>query len=467
MGANPMAAVSYWFLSPSFLLALWGKWKGWDPTEPTPAVDWRQTTVDAVVPARNEESTIGLALSSLIRQDFPIRQITVFDDHSTDHTAQVVRQFAERSSIPILLVEREAPGGKTRSLRESAQASDADVIFNLDADTVLTEPGYVSACVEELFKNASTSAVCGEVTPWSRKRRQQLTEADPRIQEIYRQLAIEPPAEKRGEALLEAGTVIYRKALYMFLQRIVYDGHLKLCGSQLNPVGCAVAYRRERLVECFSYANPKMGDNLSNSEDIFIGHFFTWKGYRNMQIKSVKCESREPSLRRLPHQLYLWSSAFLQALYYFQELPLSPYRRMRARIEAVLQRGAAQPTPKSHELRRIREQYRAPWGEQYTRRFGRTVGFVDLAALVEHFSYPLVMLYLALFNREAFLITLSLEITFSTIGVFTVADRGSRCRSAGLMLAATPVRLLSLGVDLYVNAHYLFDLATGNRRWRK
>jgi hypothetical protein len=79
----------------------------------------------------------------------------------------------------------------------------------------------------------------------------------------------------------------------------------------------------------------------------------------------------------------------------------------------------------------------------------------------------LVMLYLAIFNHEVFLITLLLEITFSTIGVFVVADPGSRWRSAGLMLAATPVRLLSLGVDLYVNLHYLADLATGNRGWRK
>jgi hypothetical protein len=36
-----------------------------------------------------------------------------------------------------------------------------------------------------------------------------------------------------------------------------------------------------------------------------------------------------------------------------------------------------------------------------------------------------------------------------------------------MMLAATPIRLLTLGVDLITALRYLFDLATGNRNWRK
>ena len=41
-----MASVSYWFLSPSLLLAVIGKLRGWERTEPTPAVDWRSVAVD-------------------------------------------------------------------------------------------------------------------------------------------------------------------------------------------------------------------------------------------------------------------------------------------------------------------------------------------------------------------------------------------------------------------------------------
>ena len=43
----------------------------------------------------------------------------------------------------------------------------------------------------------------------------------------------------------------------------------------------------------------------------------------------MRCESIEPGIERLPRQLYLWSSSFLQALYYFSELPLSPFKQIK------------------------------------------------------------------------------------------------------------------------------------------
>jgi len=41
------------------------------------------------------------------------------------------------------------------------------------------------------------------------------------------------------------GIIVRKSALYLFLQRFVY-GHVKLFGSRLNPIGCAVAYRTAR-----------------------------------------------------------------------------------------------------------------------------------------------------------------------------------------------------------------------------
>ncbi|HET9319950.1 MAG TPA: glycosyltransferase, partial [Bryobacteraceae bacterium] len=81
-----MAAISYWFLSPSVILALIGKWKGWDRTKPTPTFDWKTATVDVVIPAKDEEASIALCLASLFDQDFRIRTVTVIDDASTDRT---------------------------------------------------------------------------------------------------------------------------------------------------------------------------------------------------------------------------------------------------------------------------------------------------------------------------------------------------------------------------------------------
>ena len=48
-----------------------------------------------VVPARNEENNIGDCVRSLLAQDYPLLQVRVVDDHSTDRTGAIVGKLAE------------------------------------------------------------------------------------------------------------------------------------------------------------------------------------------------------------------------------------------------------------------------------------------------------------------------------------------------------------------------------------
>src|ERR1700674_3339601 len=325
-----MASISYWFLSPSLMLAMIGKLRGSDRTVPTPTIDWKNVVVDVVLPAKNEEKTIALALSSLFHQDFPIRNVVVFDDGSTDRTSTLVERYRDLTGRTIQLVTRPKSVGKTVALREFCQQTDADAIVILDADSVMVSPIYISRLIEELFKNAGVSAACGEVMPLTERRKQLLAEQDPAVRSVQVEFNVGPaPRQSFWVRLLTSVTVLYRAPMYILLQRTMYDGGLKLFGAQLSPVGCAVAYKADRLRECFAYAQPRLGDNLSNSEDIYIGHFFNWKGYRNVQVIGARCESTEPPVNRLPRQLFLWSSAFFQSTYYFVDLPLSPLRQLK------------------------------------------------------------------------------------------------------------------------------------------
>jgi hypothetical protein len=455
-----MAAVSYWLISPSFLLALAGKIRGWDRTAPTPTRDWHTAKVDAIIPARNEQRTIAIALDSLLQQDFPIRRIIVVDDASTDRTPEIVTRFAKLYDREIALVRRERPAGKTPGIREVCEKSDADVLFILDADTVLIHRDYISKTVQEMFRNAGVASVCGEVMPL----RENTISAAAARSEIVRQLAAEfgpamTGAQGRWTRIFTYFTIIYRTALYLFLHRILYDGHLKLTGGTLNPAGCAVAYRRDRLAECFSYAGPKVGDDLSHSEDIYIGHFFNWKGYRNIHLGGIQCESTEPPVTRLGKQLFLWSSSFLQSIHYFPSLPFTILKWP----SLVFGRH----TPAGAERRRVKEQYRAPWGERYTQRHGRPVGLIDLTSLVEKITFPLILVGLAIRYPEVALLTLLIEMSVSSMAVALVSDSGERIRNAGMMVAATPFRLLSIVVDVVAIGRFAVDLATGNRNWRK
>jgi len=455
-----VASITPLAFSPTAVLALLGKLRGADRTRPTPNFGWKDSVVDVVVPAKNEEQLIALCPTNLLEQEYPIRKITVIDDGSTDGTSAVVRRFQQLCGSPIELYARQKSIGKTPNIREVCRESDADAIMVVDADTVLSDRHYVSRAIEELFRNPGTASACGEVTPLGRRRRRVIVLMDERLRALSSEfdLGIE---RRRGvrQALLEGIAYIYHSALYPFVQRFLYDGHSKLFGSRLNPSGCAVAYRTARLRECFDYTQPRLGDNLPNSEDIFIGHFFAWKGWRNVQVGSGCCESLEPPVTQLPRQLYLWSRSFLQTLYYFPDLPLSLFRQ----VKRLFRREGL---PAEGERREVREQYRAPWGEAYTHRFGRPWGLLDSCTLLEKVCYPPALLCLAIFAPDSAPITIGGEAALASAGVFAVARDGDRVRSAAMMLAATPLRVLSLGVDLLSVLKYALDLATGNRRRR-
>jgi hypothetical protein len=127
----------------------------------------------------------------------------------------------------------------------------------------------------------------------------------------------------------EGITNLYREVLYLYLQRFIYRGQIVFFGTTSNPVGCAVAYRRKYVRALFDYIGPILGDDLTNSEDIFIGFAMVNEGYRNIQLTDVYARTVEPEVQRLPRQIYLWSSSFLQSCYYFDPLLRSPFKALK------------------------------------------------------------------------------------------------------------------------------------------
>src|SRR5262245_13748252 len=52
--------------------------------------------VSILIPARNEEANLPYCLDAALKQGVTVLEILVYDDHSTDGSANVIGQFAER-----------------------------------------------------------------------------------------------------------------------------------------------------------------------------------------------------------------------------------------------------------------------------------------------------------------------------------------------------------------------------------
>jgi glycosyltransferase involved in cell wall biosynthesis len=463
-----MATTPYFILSPNTVLSIVGLIHGPDETVPTPAEDWHSATVDVVIPAFNEESNIPLCLAALARQTRKPKRIILIDDGSQDRTVEYAKTFCELNGMALIAIHREHSIGKTPTLKRQSREFDSDVEFVLDGDTVLESENYIDRVVEELYQGVGIASACGTVLPLrDRDRRAMLeTEALQKFLGAHPEATIYP---KVGwfHHLQRGVTDLYRDVLYFFLQRFVYHGQMVFFGSILNPVGCAVAYRRSVLKTIvFDRYEPILGDDLTNSEDIFIGFAMNDNGYRNIQLTDVYARSQEPEVGRVPGQIYLWSSSFLQSCYYFDELMRSPFKafkRYRRKKEEQVELATGLAEKRFHH-----EQYRQPFGIDYTIKYGRPIGWVLFMSAFEKVAFPTVLLIMILLRLWVPLaITLAAETAIAT-GILVTVAKEHRVGYLFKGLLVTPLRYGVLFFDLVTIGRFAADLwIFRSRRWRK
>ncbi len=460
-----MATTPYFVISPNAILSIIGLLHGPDRTDPNPAEDWRQATVDVVIPALNEQKNITLCLSSIVRQTIRPKRIILIDDGSSDRTMELARDFCAANDLALIAYRRQKPIGKTPTIKRQAREYDSDVEFILDGDTVLKSDNYIERTVEELYKGRGIACACGTILPLHEKDRREEIKLNPiqRLLEHKPDLELEVE-EGRFRRFQRATSNLYRDTLYLFLQRFVYHGQMVFFGSITNPVGCAVAYRRKYVRDLFDKYEPILGDDLTNSEDIFIGFALLEEGYRNIQLTDVYARSEEPEARRLPRQIYMWSSSFLQSCYYFDSLLRSPFKG----LKRYRHRRKIEKNREIQEQRKIREPYRQPFGVKYTREYGRPMGWVVLISAFEKISFPTaICLMMILKWWEPLGVTLAAE-TFLSLTILTIIAKGQRWSYLGKGLLVTPIRYLSILFDLLTMLRFAFELwVLRSRRWRK
>lgn len=462
-----MAQVSYFVISPNAIVSLYGLLHGADKTVATPAENWQEAVVDVVIPALNEEDTIIPCLASILRQSFQPRQVILIDDGSSDRTIEFARAFADTHKLKMVAIKRDHPIGKTPTIKRQSREFDADVEFILDGDTILESENYIERTVQELYQGAGIASACGTILPLRWRDRKSIMQW-PSIEKFHdaEPDMVHMPRTSPWHKLLRGITSMYREALYMFLQKFVYLGQMVMFGTITNPVGCAVAYRRKFVKDLFDQYEPIFGDDLTNSEDIFIGFAMLAKGYRNIQLQDVYARSVEPEAQRLPRQVYMWSSSFLQSCYYFDMLLKSPFKSFKRYWHE--RKGRKEHGERIKQLRKIQEPYRQPWGYEYTEKYGRPIGWTLFMAAIEKVFFPTALIIMTILQWwEPLAITVAVE-TFIAITVLTIVAKGNRLEFFAKGILITPVRYLYILFDAVTIGRFATDIwIRRNRQWRK
>lgn len=117
----------------------------------------RSEPVSVLIPARNEESSIGGALASILQSTHPELEIVVMDDASEDGTARIVQQVAATDPRVRLIPSQGLPegwNGKQNACWALANQARFDNLLFLDADVRLSRDALTRIVAEMQYRQA-------------------------------------------------------------------------------------------------------------------------------------------------------------------------------------------------------------------------------------------------------------------------------------------------------------------------
>jgi glycosyltransferase involved in cell wall biosynthesis len=202
--------------------------------------------VSVIIPARNEEASLGTCLESLVAQTGVDFEIIVVDDNSTDRTPEIARSF------PKVRVIEAAPlhsgwTGKNNAVATGARQARGQWLLFTDADTVHALGSLALGLSEAKQNNVELLSYSPEqiaVTFWEIAT----------LPVIFAELARQYPPSKVSDP---SSPVAAANGQYILVRRDTYDavgGHAAVAGDVLEDVALARAVKRSGRKIRFRYA---------------------------------------------------------------------------------------------------------------------------------------------------------------------------------------------------------------------
>ncbi|HOQ73739.1 MAG TPA: glycosyltransferase family 2 protein [Limnochordia bacterium] len=108
--------------------------------------------VAAIVPAYNEEQTIGPVIEALL-ECRRVEEIIVVSDGSDDRTAEVARRY------PVKVLELEQNVGKGGAMKAGANETNCEVLLFVDADLVGLHTEHIEALLEPVLSGRTAMSI--------------------------------------------------------------------------------------------------------------------------------------------------------------------------------------------------------------------------------------------------------------------------------------------------------------------
>jgi glycosyltransferase involved in cell wall biosynthesis len=109
-------------------------------------------SVCIMIPTYNQANYLVTAVKSALAQDYCNMEIVIADDNSTDHTAEVIKQFIEN---PVIKYKKNSENlGRVANYRKClTEYTRSNWVLNLDGDDYFTNPQFISQAMQAIQAN--------------------------------------------------------------------------------------------------------------------------------------------------------------------------------------------------------------------------------------------------------------------------------------------------------------------------
>lgn len=102
-----------------------------------PNYDNQTEGITFLIPCYNEEETIEDTIKSILELRFPLKEVIVINDGSSDNSEKVVMDLQEK--LDFTFVNLKENNGKANALNEGIKHATYKYIMGIDADTIVDE----------------------------------------------------------------------------------------------------------------------------------------------------------------------------------------------------------------------------------------------------------------------------------------------------------------------------------------
>src|SRR5215469_4529964 len=259
---------------------------------PPPDPATAKLDISVVVPARNEEASLGACLESLTRQIGVEFEIIVVDDGSTDRTRQIAQSFP---SVQVIDAGPLPEGwtGKNNAMAAGAKNAKGKWLLFTDADTVHSPTSLARGLTEAELRQAQLLSYSPEQEVrgfWEKAV----------MPVIFAELAATYPPAKVSDP---ASPIAAANGQYLLISREAYDavgGHTRIRGELLEDVALARMIKSSGRKILFRYGGDAVRTRMYRS----------WAQMKEGWTKNLALLFRHP-VRRALMLLAFWTFSWI------------------------------------------------------------------------------------------------------------------------------------------------------------